>query len=205
MIALLDTHDPLEQCARELGCPVEQLLTPLTRYRLQQPTARFAMDNGAYSHFDKAAYLALLKREAPRKKLCRFVAVPDVVSSARRTLEIFEHWHVQPCLKGWPLALVAQDGQEMLPLPWQAIQAVFIGGTTEWKMSPQAVQIIKAAQLLDKWVHVGRVNSPGRFEYFEALGVNSIDGTGLAQYSWMRQGIYQAHQMPRLFPREEVA
>ena len=204
MIALLDTHQDLGQCAQDLGCPVEQLLTPLTRYRPQEPTAGFAIDNGAFSRFDKAAFLALLKREAPRKARCRFVAVPDVVGSARRTLEVFEYWHVLPCLKGWPLALVVQDGQEHLPVPWQTISAVFIGGTTAWKMSLAAEQLIKTAQLLDKWVHVGRCNTPARYEHFAALGADSMDGTGLAQYTWMRQAIYDAIHMPRLFPPEET-
>lgn len=205
MIVLLDTSQPLGQCAQELGCPVEQLLTPLTRYHLQQPDAGFAIDNGAFTRFDKAAFRALLQREAPRKAQCHFVAVPDVVGSARRTLEAFHFWWALPCLKGWPLALVAQDGQEHLEIPWYLLAAIFLGGTTEWKMSVHATHIIKTAQLLDKWVHVGRVNTPARFEYFAALGADSIDGTGLAQYTWMRERIYQEAHTPQLFPRQEVA
>jgi len=203
MLALLDTHTDLRQCAHELGCAVEQLLTPLTRFKAQFPTEGFAIDNGAFTRFDAQAFKALLQREASRKSLCHFVAVPDVVASARRTLECFEYWHALPCLAGWPLALVAQDGQEHLPIPWAALAAIFIGGSTEWKLSIYAVQIIKAAKILGKWVHVGRVNTPGRFNYFRALGADSIDGTGLAQYTWMRERIYIEHIMPSLFPRQE--
>lgn len=205
MIALLDTSHDLNEAAAELGCPVEQLLTPLTRFRPQHPDKPFAVDNGSFARFDAAAFLSLLEREKPRRELCRFVAVTDVVGSARRTLELFDRWSVRKELRGWPLALVAQDGQEDLPLPWDEIAAVFVGGTTEWKLSRHAAAVVKAAKALGKWVHVGRVNTPGRFEYFESLGADSIDGTGLSRYSWMRKAIYEAQTRPRLFPKEEAA
>ena len=199
MIALLDTSHDLNDASRELGCAVEQLLTPLTGFRPQQPDAHFAIDNGAFSGFNRDRFESLLKRESSRRHLCRFVAVPDVVGSARRTLEVFDRWYGD--LAQWPLALVAQDGQEDLPIPWDDIAAVFIGGTTEWKLSSHAQRIIRAAQALDKWVHAGRVNTPARFEYFEKLGVDSIDGTGLGRYSWMRERIYKAVKEPQLFEK----
>lgn len=203
MIVFLDTNQDLKVCADELGVPTGQLLTPLTRYLPQYPAERFAIDNGAFSSFHRQGFESLLRREEDRKALCAFVAVPDVVGSARRTLECFAHWHVQPCLRGWPLALVAQDGQEDLPIPWPDIAAVFLGGSTAWKLSDGAAQIIRAAQVLGKWVHAGRVNTPGRFEYFRDLGVDSIDGTGLSRYTWMRTDIAAALDAPHLFPKED--
>lgn len=201
MIALLDTSHDLKEAEQELGCPVEQLFTPLTRFKPQDETGRFAIDNGAFSRFDANAFESLLAREYHRKDLCRFVAVPDVVGSARRTLEVFDNWYDKLCM--WPLALVAQDGQEDLEIPWKLIDAVFIGGTTKWKLSTQAAAIVKAANAMGTWVHVGRINTPGRFEYFEKLGADSMDGTGLSRYSWMREAIYEKRTRPRLF--EEVA
>jgi hypothetical protein len=197
MIVLLDTSHDLTVAAAELGCEVEQLLTPLTRFSPKQPGSRFAIDNGAFAGFDAEAFKTLLKREYARKHLCRFVAVPDVVGSARRTLEVFGHWF--ELIGQWPLALVAQDGQEDLPIPWNLISAVFIGGSTEWKLSFHAQAVIKAAKAIGKWVHIGRVNTPARFEYFEKLGADSIDGTGLSRYSWMRERIYKAQTEPNLF------
>lgn len=47
-------------------------------------------------------------------------------------------------------------------------------------------------------VHIGRVNTPGRFERFEKLGADSIDGTGLARYSHMRAAIYENTINPKL-------
>lgn len=187
MIVFLDTSEDLKLCEKELRVPTLQLFTPLTNFNAQYPEERFALDNGAFSQFRPEHFRALLRKHADRRHLCQFVACPDVVGSAIRTLECFAHW--LPALHGWPVALVAQDGQEHLPIPWEHIHAVFIGGSTGWKIGDKARQVIKAAQVLGKWVHVGRVNTPDRFQYFEEMGVDSIDGTGLARWSHMRSAI----------------
>lgn len=187
MIVLLDTSHDLDACAVELDCPTGQLLTPLTRYRLRDPDKPWAIDNGGYKRLEIAGLNALLTREAHHKDACKFVTVPDIVGSAQRTLELFDHF--RSMLSGWKLAFACQDGQENVPIPWTLIDAVFIGGTTNWKCGPHVVNIIKVAQVLGKWTHVGRLNSPGRFEHFHKLGVDSADGTGLARYSHMREAI----------------
>lgn len=204
MIVLLDTSHDLDECERELGCKVNQLLTPGTRFRPQRPEEEFAVDNSCFSRFDSAAFESLLERERPRRQLCRWVTCPDVVGSARRTLECFDAWADRLMDDGWPLALVAQDGIETLDIPWARISAIFIGGSTEWKLSKHAADVVRAGKICGKWVHAGRVNSPGRFEYFEALGADSIDGTGLSRYTWMRERIYRAITEPRLFEEQTV-
>lgn len=200
---MLDTSHDLTEAQAELGCGVEQLLTPLTRFTRQHPNARFAIDNGAFARFDANAFLSLLEREKDAKTLCRFVACPDVVGSARRTLECFGHWRYK--LSGWPLALVAQDGQEDMDIPWEGIAAVFIGGSTSWKLSKAAADVVKAAKVIGKWVHAGRVNTPARFEYFEELGADSIDGTGLSRFTWMRTRIHEKAIKPNLFDPVEIS
>lgn len=187
MIALLDTGQDLAVCEQEIAAPVGQLLTPLTRYRLRDPSRPWAIDNGGFKRLDIAAFDALLARERHHRDKCLFVAAPDIVGSAQRTLELFERWRVE--LDGWPVALVCQDGQEHLPIPWDDIAAVFIGGSTNWKCSPHVEQIIRTAKLLGKWVHVGRVNHAERFQHFERLEADSCDGTGIARYSHMRRSI----------------
>ena len=196
MIALLDTTQNLVQCAEEIGAPVEQLFTPLTRYRPQMPEHRFAIDNGAFSRFEPDNFLSLLERERPRRDLCRFVCAPDVVGSARRTMECFGFWKER--LAGWPIAFVCQYGQENFDIPWSEIAAIFIGGSTEWKLGKAAAHCVKAANIIGKWCHAGRVNTPGRFEYFKELGADSIDGTGLSRYTWMREAIYKNATEPQL-------
>ena len=128
MIALLDTSEDLLVCRQELGCPVEQLLTPLTMFNRQNKRGKFAIDNGAFAGFKSGSFKGLLLREKDARSLCRFLAVPDVVAksahdgAARRTLEVFHHWKYK--LSGWPLALVAQDGIEDLEIPWSHIEIV---------------------------------------------------------------------------------
>ena len=176
MIYLLDTNQDYNELERDLEAEVGQLITPLTRFRNQERRV-FAIDNGAYSRFDRQGFLSLLERERDNRERCRFVVVPDVVGSARRTLEAFDEWY--PRLHGWKIALACQDGQEDFPIRWDLIDAVFIGGSTEWKVSESAKQIVKCAQLLGKWTHMGRVNSASRIRLAENWGVNSCDGTGL--------------------------
>lgn len=203
MIVLLDTSHSLDVAEKEIGYPCEQLFTPLTRFKPQRPEQTFAIDNGAYANFNPKAFLALLERERPRRHLCRFVSIPDVivnrVGNARRTLEVFEHW--QPMLRDhWKLAFVCQDGMENFNIPFADIDAIFIGGSTNWKESDHAEGCIKAAKAIGKWVHVGRVNSPARFEKFEQMGVDSIDGTGIALKTHMREKIRDRNSDARLFP-----
>jgi hypothetical protein len=192
MIFLDKSPATICECGAECGFPFGQLRTPLTRNA--DAGLVFAIDNGAFSKFDAAGFLSLLKRARPHASRCKFVACPDVVGSARRTLEVFRHWY--PKLNGFPAALVCQDGQEDLPIPWSVIDAVFIGGSTEWKRSRHSEEIIKAAKAIGKWVHVGRVNTPMRMDWCEALGVDSVDGTGICKYTHMREDV--ANGLPLL-------
>lgn len=189
MIFMLDTGPTqAAELERDLGVTsdkIGQLLTPLTRYKYRGGT--FAIDNGAFSRFDANGFARLLEANLEHRGECKFVAAPDVVGSARRTLECFAAWEER--LSGWPLALVAQDGQEDFDIPWSKISAVFIGGSTDWKLGKHAADIVRAAKIIGKWVHVGRVNTPNRLDYFTDLGADSIDGSGLAKYTHMREAI----------------
>lgn len=159
MIALLDTNKDLHKMAAELGQDVAgQLLTPLTRFK--RNTEYFAIDNGAFSKFDATRYFHILDREREHKEHCLFVALPDVVGSAKRTLELFHEFKSHPAILGYRRALVAQDGLENESIPWYLFDAIFIGGSTEWKMSSHAAHVINAAKILGKHVHVGRINTP---------------------------------------------
>lgn len=198
MLYLLDTSESYIQAAAELEVEPEcvgQLITPLTRFSNRR-RQRFAIDNGAFVGFHRAAFLSLLKREEPNRDRCLFVVVPDVVCSARRTLEVFQFWY--PFLHGWPLALACQNGQEDLPIPWELIAAVFIGGDDAWKVSPHARAIVKAAKAIGKWAHVGRVNTPVRLEVVESWGVDSIDGTGISRFTHMRRRLADYRNHPKL-------
>jgi hypothetical protein len=157
-----------------------QLLTPLTMFPLWGDP--YAIDNGAFTTFKADKFAELLDREADTMGGCLFVSVPDVVGSARRTRELWDYRFDFVPHHGWPLAYVAQDGAEDANIPWDDLDAIFIGGTTEWKLGRDAAAIVKTAKVLGRHVHIGRVNTPERFWHFERLGADTCDGTGLALY-----------------------
>lgn len=180
-----------------------QLLTPLTRYK--NAGGVFAIDNGAFSGFDRNGFAALLLREQVNQGKCLFVTVPDVVGAGRRTLEIWRHR--ETIVKDWPLALVAQDGMEDLDIPWAEMAAVFIGGGDPWKDSKASLDIVKTAKTLGKHVHVGRVNTAKRFKLFASVGADTCDGSGVAMYDHMLDDIAKAlskQPEPSLFDSKEL-
>ena len=142
----------------------------------------WACDNDCYQRLDRVAYLRMLRKvaNADRSQLL-WVTAPDVVADAPATLQRFRMW--SPVLRyyGLPIAFVAQDGQEALPVPWDAIRCLFIGGSTRWKLSGHARRLIAEAKQRGKWVHVGRVNTLRRMWLFSSTGVDSIDGTAFSK------------------------
>lgn len=105
---------------------------------------------------------------------CLFVVAPDVVADAESTGRLFREWRDQ--LAGVPVAFVAQDGQRARSVPWDQFAALFIGGTTSYKLGPAAAELAADARARGKWVHMGRVNSYRRIAYARSIGCDSIDG-----------------------------
>jgi hypothetical protein len=196
---LMAGHD-LERVSRETGLPVEQIMSPVDRHG--NLGGKWICDNGAFVRFQEETFLRLLERNKAHRERCRFVVAPDVVGSARRTLEVFPLWQAR--LFPWPIALVAQDGIEELPIPWDEIQAIFIGGTTAWKNSDYAMHVAKAAKILGKWVHVGRINTPIRMERWKEVA-DSCDGSGLTRFSHMRLALKEARLFDGVGTSEEDA
>jgi hypothetical protein len=126
-------------------------------------------DNGVFTGaFDPDTYLDWLNTMRPYATRCLFVLAPDVVGDARATLERYEQWASEIRRRGFPVGFAAQDGQEGYQLP-EAFDALFIGGTTAWKVGPGARDLIERARRLGKHVHIGRINNWRRYEYFRGL------------------------------------
>jgi len=126
---------------------------------------RWAADNCSFSKaFDPIKFITWLEQMTPYRDTCLFVTVPDVVADSEATRRLWEQW--QPVLADWPLAFVAQDGETDTP---EGASAVFIGGSTEWKESAAAVNIIQIAQRRGLHVHIGRVNWKARYDKFNLL------------------------------------
>jgi hypothetical protein len=155
------------------------LCSPRRVYGEEMDGWPWAADNDAFSKWDEGRYRDMLERIRGRTGML-FVTAPDVVGDAMQTWRKFEQWWDD--LNGLPIAYVGQDGHDFAP-PWDFIEAFFVGGTTEWKLGPEAAGLIREAKERGKWVHMGRVNSYERTRYARWLGCDSIDGT---QFSWFR-------------------
>lgn len=140
---------------------------------------RWAMDNGAFSGFDPAAYMRMLE-VFYRQPGCLWVTCPDVVGDAAATFALWPFW--SKVVRGLRLraAWVAQDGVHPEITP--DFDALFIGGTTEFKEGPVAATLIGFAKARGKWVHMGRVNTQRRYVLAARLGVDSVDGTGFSRF-----------------------
>jgi hypothetical protein len=139
----------------------------------------WAADNGCFAaQWEASTWRRWLQRDFPRAG-CLFATVPDVVADHAATLDRF--YEYVPCVRAarYPIALVAQDGLTVEATPWDQIDVLFIGGSTAFKMSPDAFMLASTARQHGKWVHVGRVNSWSRYQAW-AWTADSCDGTLLA-------------------------
>lgn len=155
------------------------MITP--RMRQQPPPGMpWAADNGRFSapqDYTDAKYLEWL--QGMPVESCLFATAPDVVGDAVATLAMSLPMLPRIRALGYRAALVAQDGLEALSIPWDEFDCLFVGGTTEWKLSEAAYALVKEAKARGKWAHMGRVNSWRRFRTAAAAGYDSADGTYL--------------------------
>jgi hypothetical protein len=126
-----------------------------------------------------ARFLGWLAQRADAADSCLFAVAPDVVADAEATAARSAPFLPTIRRLGFPAALVAQDGLEHLTVPWDDIDALFIGGSTDWKLGPHAHRLAREAKNRGKWVHMGRVNSARRYAIAELMGCDSADGTYL--------------------------
>jgi hypothetical protein len=141
----------------------------------------FAADNGCFVQSEKYSdegYLAWLDKLD--RGSCLFAAAPDVVGDAEKTRD--RSYPMLPKIRelGFKAAFVIQDGETPDQIRWDELDAIFIGGSTEWKLGPIAADIASEAKKRGKWVHMGRVNSFKRMRLAAAIGCDSVDGTYLA-------------------------
>ena len=158
--------------------------------RRELPPRRWAMDNGAYSGFDEPKFRKMLAlfQGVPG---CLFVTAPDVVGKAAETLALWPQWRDEIRAAGYAPALVAQDGLRPEQVPWAELGALFIGGTTGWKMSAEVADLCREAKARGVWLHMGRVNTRRRIRWAWQLGCDSVDGTGFSRWPGKRIPLYE--------------
>lgn len=184
-----------EQTRQHAGDELGYMVTPASDPSgLQVPFYRyFGADNGGYAlrgrPFDGDAWLAWLDKLDRQRAL--FAALPDVlhwlrdpetgveypVGDFEATLERSAKYVDDVKTLGFPAALVAQDGMtdlDQVPFP---VDALFVGGSNDFKLGPDVRHLTKQARERGLWVHFGRVNSGKRLRYASEVGADSADGT----------------------------
>lgn len=137
-------------------------------------------DNGCFgNNFNEQRWWEWLEEHAKDADTCQFATAPDVVGDHTATLKRSAPWLPKIRNLGYKAAFVAQDGAHIETVPWDKFDVLFIGGTTEWKLGPDARALAGHANSIGMWVHMGRVNSLKRFRYAESIGCSSADGTFL--------------------------
>lgn len=139
----------------------------------------WAADNGRFNAphlYSDDRYLGWLAKQPVER--CLFATAPDVLANHAATVEL--SMPLFPLLRalGYRAAFVVQDGWCEDDTPWDKFEALFVGGTTKFKLG-RASLAIAAASVRGKWIHMGRVNSFARLRVAAALGCNSADGTFL--------------------------
>lgn len=164
-------------------------------WQLLGNTPIWAADNDAYSGFRPDRYLRMLDAilagmiRRHGKHPPAFITVPDVVCDFEKTMDLYYDWHKEVGGRGLARCLVLQNGIEKYierfgwnALPWEDVEAVFIGGDTPFKFCEEVRWIVRAAKTEGKWVHMGRVNSVKRMRYAMQIGCDSCDGSGMARF-----------------------
>lgn len=174
------------QVVREHAPWIGRMIQPRQCARLTETAAAgipWAADNGCFRGLDARAFQRMATK-CHGLPGCLFVVVPDVVADHRATLTRWRHWRARVAtLTAQPLAFVAQNGARTGNVPWDELDALFIGGDTAWKLSGWASQLCFDAKERGKWVHMGRVNGVARIH--RALGTlcDSFDGNRWSMFS----------------------
>lgn len=167
----------------DLPAGVGVMLTPIGSHLLPEGRT-WASDTGCFTvpeQYDDDRYLAWLESRVADRDRCLFATAPDVVGDGLATLE-----KGRPMLSrirdlGYRAALVLQPGITADHIPWDELDAVFIGGPDEWhRDETRMLPLVMEAKRRGKWAHQGRVNGHARLKAARVAGFDSCDGTYVA-------------------------
>ena len=161
------------------------LVTPRDRKTPEKAVevgAAWAIDNFAYTDWRVRPFINLLN-DYEKIPGCLWCAAPDVPKDAAATLQKFPVWQEIIRSYGYPVALVTQDGMQSEDVPWSLVDCLFIAGSDEWRFGTPGIALIQEAKRLGKQIHIGRVNSIKRLRACQALGADTVDGSGYAKFS----------------------
>lgn len=171
------------------------LVTPDMGNKIPEDTW-LAADNACFNNparYSDDRYEAFLAKMPNNRTL--FAPAPDVLGNHAATVE-----RAIPMLRriralGHKSAFVAQDGWGEDTTPWDEMDAIFIGGSTEFKFRGGR-DAVAAAKKRGLWAHMGRVNSLDRLRASVGIGCDSADGTYLKfgpDVNWQRLKYWLDH------------
>lgn len=140
----------------------------------------WAADNGCFAKgadFDHGEWLEWLAGKRLGRHTCLFAVAPDVLGDWQATWERSAPYFPTIRQLGFKPALVAQDGMPLRVLDLDGYDALFIGGTDDYKLSEDAYAAAAKAKSQGRWVHLGRVNSLRRLTAARVSLFDSADGT----------------------------
>lgn len=135
-------------------------------------------DNEAYKGLNKIKFMRMISLLQPND--IQWLVMPDAVGNAEKTTKYFHMLY--PSLRRFKLAYVLQDNVTPEMIPYDLITTVFVGGSTEFKMSAHTLDLCKDAKMKGKNVHVGRVGSIKRLKHFLCVA-DTIDGSGWSRFA----------------------
>lgn len=179
-------------CPEAIELGVGLMATPLTYGPKKPPEYPYwAFDNACFAHpiepgnKNESRWLRKMDR-MPKDAL--FAVCPDMAyhegsrssDPAQATLDLFHRYRNEVTTRGFKVAFALQNGSEAPGMvPWEEIDAVFIGGDTPWKLSHHAMYLVWEAKSRGLWTHMGRANSRKRFRRAVEMQVDSTDGNFL--------------------------
>lgn len=136
-----------------------------------------AVDNGCFTdRWDEAQWIGYLDR-CPRSVL--FAVAPDVPFDWEASWARSRRYVDEIRDMGFRVAVAVQNGATADTVPWSAMDAVFLGGDTAWKLGTEALYIAREATHRGVHVHMGRANSARRIVRAISMSCDSADGTYL--------------------------
>lgn len=211
--------NPIKEARQLMTDGVLGLIDTPDQGNAHPPGALWCADNGKFSPkrakegipWDEDGWWNFLVKNADKADRCAFATAPDVVhhveiepgkfvpvGDAAATLVESAKWYDKIRELGYKVALVAQDGLDPNDVPWDKIDAIFVGGSDDYKVGspppprvralkldgtplgiPGCIGVIQEAKRRGKWVHIGRVNSRCRYLFAGMVGADSVDGTYL--------------------------
>lgn len=163
---------------------------------------RYAVDNGAWTahqqgtEFDGEAFARLVDTYGLDAD---FVVLPDIVAGGMESLALSVSWI--PRLPGMRLLLPVQDGMHpgavVKVLAAHPSVGIFLGGSTGYKLR-EMWRWGAIAATMERWYHVGRVNTARRIRLCAEAGATSFDGTSATMFSCTVPLLDAARRQPSL-------